>query len=440
MAAASSTARTQQQVAPRCAPPTGAGAVGDINRRILLIDDTRSIHEDFAKILAAPAADDLADTEALLFGGSRRADAGFELASAFQGQEGLARLDAALAEGRPYAMAFVDMRMPPGWDGMETAERLWQRDPRLQVVICTAYSDHSWDEVLERVAAEDRLLILKKPFDLIEVAQLARSLTAKWSLARQAQAQQDALERMVGELGAAELRLRSAIRDLDVFALSVAGALHGPLGRVQAFGELLAEAVAPGGGKPAHYLDRIRANAANAEGLVRGILDLAEVAHARPEPEVVDLGAMAERLFAGLRKGAPDREAQLRVAPGLLARGDPRLLQRALLHLLEQCWRFTAARDAARIELGMAERGDTEAVFFLRDNGCGFDAAHAGGLFERYVQIHSNADDGASGIGLVTAGRIVQRHGGRIWAESAPDQGTTFFFTLPLPQAGGATC
>ena len=154
------------------------------NRRILLIDDTPAIHEDFRKVLGNAAdASQLDEVEAALFGaGMQTAAAGFELDSAYQGQEGLAKVHQSIDVSLPYAMAFVDMRMPPGWDGVETIERLWQKDPLLQIVICTAYSDYAWNEVLERLHVGDRLLILKKPFDAIEVFQLASALTAKWRL------------------------------------------------------------------------------------------------------------------------------------------------------------------------------------------------------------------------------------------------------------------
>jgi diguanylate cyclase (GGDEF)-like protein/PAS domain S-box-containing protein len=158
------------------------------NRRILLIDDTPTIHEDFRKILGKTAgASGLDEVEAALFGaGAPAGKAGFELDSAYQGQEGLAKVLLSVDTGLPYAMAFVDMRMPPGWDGVETIERLWQADPLLQIVVCTAYSDYAWEEVLERLNAGDRLLILKKPFDPIEVCQLANALTAKHLLTQQA--------------------------------------------------------------------------------------------------------------------------------------------------------------------------------------------------------------------------------------------------------------
>jgi PAS domain S-box-containing protein len=169
------------------------------NRRILLIDDTPAIHEDFRKILVEKGGEaDLNELETTLFGAKPvAAPVRFELDSAFQGEEGLALLAAARERGEPYALAFVDMRMPPGWDGVETIEHLWREDPRLQVVICTAYSDYSWEEVLERLEVGDRLLVLKKPFDAVEVSQLAKTLTAKWQLARQAELKLAALEEAV---------------------------------------------------------------------------------------------------------------------------------------------------------------------------------------------------------------------------------------------------
>jgi len=187
------------------------------NRRILLIDDAPAIHEDFRKILT-PAAASLAfdEVESALFGTEAATPApGCELDSAYQGEEGLAKVRAAKQCGRPYALAFVDMRMPPGWDGVQTIERLWQEDPLLQIVICTAYGDYSWSEVLGRLDVGDRLLILKKPFDAIEVSQLASALRAKWQMTQQAALKMAALESAV-EARTAELSLANAALQADI--------------------------------------------------------------------------------------------------------------------------------------------------------------------------------------------------------------------------------
>lgn len=157
----------------------------NINRRILIIDDNRAIHEDFRKILASSSQDSagLADMEDELFGETTRPaqTENFELSSAFQGEDGFNLAKKALAEGNPFALAFVDVRMPPGWDGVETIARIWEVAPEMQIVICTAYSDYSWEQITERLGKSDRLLILRKPFDPVEVQQLAYNLTAKWS-------------------------------------------------------------------------------------------------------------------------------------------------------------------------------------------------------------------------------------------------------------------
>jgi PAS domain S-box-containing protein len=175
----------------------------DRNRRVLIIDDNRAIHEDFRKILspANETAAALDATETAVFGSLAAAvpRTRFEVDSAYQGQEGMLLVEKALAAGRPYAMTFVDVRMPPGWDGVETTRRIWEVDPDIQVVICTAYSDYSWGEIFEKLGRRDGLLILKKPFDSIEASQLANALTEKWWLHQQCQRKMEELESRVAE-------------------------------------------------------------------------------------------------------------------------------------------------------------------------------------------------------------------------------------------------
>jgi two-component system, NtrC family, sensor kinase len=173
------------------------------NTRLLIIDDNHAIHDDFRKILCEDdrPSRQFEETAASLFGEVPRQDpadmASFQLQSAYQGKDGLALVEEAVKQGQPFAMAFVDVRMPPGWDGVETTARIWEVDPDLQVVICTAYSDYSWGEMLEKLGKSDRLLILKKPFDNVEVLQLANSLTRKWELLQESKGRVAGLEEMV---------------------------------------------------------------------------------------------------------------------------------------------------------------------------------------------------------------------------------------------------
>ncbi len=175
----------------------------EANHRILIIDDNRAIHDDIRKILigeSEPNSDLLLD-ERLLFNSTEASVAAtrFEIESAYQGQEGLAKVQDKLERNTSYALAFVDVRMPPGWDGIETVARLWQADPNLQIVICTAYADYSWKSIRTKLGYSDNLLILKKPFDSIEVIQIAHALTRKWLVSRQARARLEDLDSMVAK-------------------------------------------------------------------------------------------------------------------------------------------------------------------------------------------------------------------------------------------------
>ncbi|HYD84813.1 MAG TPA: response regulator [Opitutus sp.] len=174
------------------------------HRRILIVDDSRAIHDDFRKILGSKRpSKSLSAQEAELFGippsTAETLHTDYELDSAFQGEEALEKVKQAVAAGRPYALAFMDVRMPPGWDGVETTTRIWNVDADIQIVICTAYSDYSWSEMTARLGSSDRLVILKKPFDNIEALQLAAALTEKWRLGHHARRQLADLEQLVEE-------------------------------------------------------------------------------------------------------------------------------------------------------------------------------------------------------------------------------------------------
>lgn len=202
-------------------------------RRVLVIDDTLAIHEDFRKILAPDSCAGLDQAEQELFGVAKSASPRdyFTLDSAYQGQDGFKLARRALAEGKPYALAFVDIRMPPGWDGIETIAQLWSVDPELQVIISTAYSDYSWSEIAQRFGSTDHLVILKKPFDNIEVLQLTHALTKKWALSRQARRQVEALDETVKQR-TEELRAANSELLVKIAEQKQAEA------RIQAFSEL----------------------------------------------------------------------------------------------------------------------------------------------------------------------------------------------------------
>ena len=185
------------------------------NRRILIIDDNLAIHDDFRKILSTPTGNtSLLEAGAILFGtqSDTLPSIPFELSCANQGQTGLGMVQEAIEQERPFAVAFVDMRMPSGWDGVETIERIWEVDSDLQIVICTAISDHSWDQVLLRLPYPEKLLVLRKPFDRIEVWQLANSLTQRWNTSTQAKHEFEELAALQEER---ELEMQDVVRQMS---------------------------------------------------------------------------------------------------------------------------------------------------------------------------------------------------------------------------------
>jgi len=189
------------------------------NRRILIIDDNRAIHDDFRKILApsTAAVTTFDATEAEVFGKPKHIAHKIrcEIDSAYQGRDGVELVKKALEEGRPYAMAFVDVRMPPGWDGVETTQKIWEVDPDVQIVLCTAYADYSWEEMFEKIGNCDGLVILKKPFEIVEALQLTQALTEKWRLHQQSRKKMKELESMVAER-TAELQVMNHTLEMEV--------------------------------------------------------------------------------------------------------------------------------------------------------------------------------------------------------------------------------
>lgn len=170
------------------------------NRRLLIVDDNVAIHDDFRKTLQ-PKVEETDPFEAAAFGAAKAGSVfhAFEIDSAYQGREALEKVCQARTDDRPYAVVFMDVRMPPGWDGIETTAKLWMQDPELQVVICSAHSDYSWDEMVGKLGCSDRFVILKKPFDAIEVIQLANCLSKKWQLLQESKSRLAELERLVKE-------------------------------------------------------------------------------------------------------------------------------------------------------------------------------------------------------------------------------------------------
>jgi PAS domain S-box-containing protein len=237
----------------------------------------------------------------------------------------------------------------------------------------------------------------------------------------------------ITDLMANQEALRLANKQLEAFSYSVSHDLQSPLQRVSSYAQLLQQELAAlPDGRSQHYLARIQANAGDMTQLIQGLLALAHVSEVDIIRAVVNLSDAATEILERLHAEAPLRQVQWRVAPGLLAMGDARLVRSMLENLIGNAWKFTSKVAAARIEVGAGpERGQ----FYVRDNGCGFDMAYVDRLFGTFQRLHGADEFPGTGIGLATVARAVSRQGGRAWAQSAPGEGATFWFTLPPAEA-----
>jgi len=464
------------------------------NRRILLVDDMPAIHEDFRKILVPQAAcADLGAVEAALFGDEPPAAASaFELDSAYQGQEALALVQASLKAGRPYALAFVDMRMPPGWDGVQTIERLWQADPRLQVVICTAYSDTSWDEVLARLDVRDRLLILKKPFDAIEVRQLANMLTAKWQMTQDAAAQlvrmEDAVLERTREITRSNEALQAEISErkhlqgqlvqseklasIGQLAAGVAHEINNPIGYIfsnfgtlegylgKLFEMLVAYEGAEGSVNAPEVAARLRSLREEVEleflkedipVLMResrqGIVRVRQIVQDLKDFSRVD--STQDFQLADLHHGI-DSTLNV-VANEIKYKADvvkeygeipdieclPSQLNQVVMNLVVNAAQATG-EERGRITIRTGVTLDTEHVWLeVADTGAGIPPDTLKRIFEPFFTTKPVGK--GTGLGLSLSYGIVQKHHGRIDVESVVGQGTTFRVTLPMRRPATAS-
>jgi len=228
----------------------------------------------------------------------------------------------------------------------------------------------------------------------------------------------------------AEEEIRRLNRDLESFSYSVSHDLRAPLRAINGFSRILLEDYydqLPEEGR--NYLNRIRIAAQRMAELIDSLLSLSGVTRTPIEIEPVNLSALVEKIFNELQRDEPQRQVECSIASDFVVQGDRKLLQIALENLIGNAWKFTSKREIARIEVGIQDDSG-EKIYFIRDNGAGFDMTYKDKLFGVFQRLHQTTDYPGTGIGLATVQRIIHRHGGRIWVESAVDQGTTFYFTL----------
>ena len=229
-----------------------------------------------------------------------------------------------------------------------------------------------------------------------------------------------------------EAALRRSNQELEAFSYSVSHDLRAPLSTINGFGNLLARQLPDGGNpKAQHYLSRILHGVAQMGRLIEDLLSLGQVTRSELCCTHIDLSALASSILEEWQVRQPERVVDRQVQAGLLAYGDDRLIKVVMENLLGNAWKFSALQARALIDVGQLPDADGSAVFFVRDNGAGFDMAYAHKLFVPFERLHGNSEFAGLGIGLASVSRVIGRHHGRLWAESAPGQGATFYFSLP---------
>lgn len=374
------------------------GAVGS-GARILVVEDDG--------VLALNLADTLDELGYTVAGTATRGEEAIDLARRLHPQ-----------------LILMDVGLAGQIDGIAAAEAI--RDEHdVPVVFLTSHAD---EDTLQRATHADPSAYLVKPFKAPDLRCVIEIALHKHAIDLRLRENERWLELTLQQRTAA---LEAANSELEAFNYSVAHDLRAPLRGIDSFSQLLIDKHSQQLDEEGlAYLDRVRGAAARMSQLIDALLTLAQVGRGELQPIELDFSYLVQAVASEIAAANSERSVRVAVAPGMRAYGDPRLVRIVVGNLLENAWKFTGRRKRPAIEVGPVQN-TTQPTYYVRDNGAGFDPAYASRLFAAFQRLHADREFPGTGIGLAIVHRVISRHGGTVWADSRPDHGATFYFTLP---------